>query len=115
MIKFTRLNMGDSLTLWLLANFSILDAKAIRYICNDDSNTKTNEYYVIELKNCNGNVITNIEIQANAKYDINAFQSALSQVNFCQMEVKSKEFKSLVNEYINPKLKKTVTIYKNRV
>lgn len=108
-VKFEK----NSLILWLVSNFSILDAKAIRYICNDDSNTKTNEYYVIELKNCNGNVITNIEIQANAKYDINAFQSALSQVNFCQMEVNSKEFKSLVDEYINPKLKKTVTIYKN--
>ncbi len=104
---------GNCLTLWLLTNFSILDAKAIKYIYNDESNTKTNEYYVIELKNCNGNVITNIEIQEHAKYDIKAFQFALSQVNFCQMEVKSKEFKALVDEYINPKLKKTVTIYKN--
>ena len=52
---------GNSLTLWLLTNFAILDAKAIKYIFNDESNTKTDEYYVIELKNCNGDVITNIE------------------------------------------------------
>jgi len=104
---------GNTLTLWLLTNFSILDAKAIKYIYNDDSNTKTNEYYTIELKNCNGDIIANIEIQANAKYDINAFQAALSQSNFFQMEFKPKEFKSFVHEYINPKLKCAITIYKN--
>lgn len=109
-VKYT----GKKLELALGCNFTVFDAKTVIFVYNDKSGTKEEQYYVIDLIDCNGKIVKNIAIQKTAKFDMNKFQEALSFFgNHFQMNLKIPEFKTLVQEYILPKLAKTMYIYKN--
>lgn len=105
---------NNSLAASLAANFTVFDARTIKYISNDKSMVRDEEYYVLDLINCNGIIVKDIAIQKMAKFDMNKFQEALSIYgNHFQMNFNLAGFKTFTQDYIFPKLQKTVLIYKN--
>lgn len=98
-----------------ISNFIIKEASTVKRIYNNKCGNKNQYLYVLTLENNKGYIKSNIEIEGNAKSNYQDFQETLNQVdNNFQILCTHKEFKTLFEEYIQPKLdEKVILIYEN--
>ena len=98
-----------------LTNFIIKEASTVKYIYNDKSRNKDYVYYVITLEDNKGYKNINIEIEGNAKSDYLKFQETLNFAdNNFQIMCTQREFKTLFEKFIQPKLNsKVILVYEN--
>lgn len=98
-----------------ISNFIVKDATTVKRIRNNKSGEKNQVLYIVTLENNKGYIKTNIEIEGKAKSNYQDFQGKLNEVdNNFQILCTHKEFKTLFEEYIQPKLdEKVVLIYEN--
>ncbi len=98
----------------LVANFIVIDVMECIHYYNDKSKKLPNKYYLISIKNADGNIEKNVKVAYNSKSDLRQFQSEIdSFYNNFFINMQEAEFKSFVSEYISPKVASTLNIYSN--
>lgn len=106
--------LSKELKLKKITNFSIEDAYTVKHIYNNKCGKNDDVYYVLDLRSITGHTLKKVEIRGSAKNDLNKFQDTLSESgNYYQCMFKPDTFKTFVEQFIMPKLKKTVIIYEN--
>lgn len=102
------------LSVRMVTNFRVINAKKIVKVFNNKSGVKNSVYYIIDIQSDTGCIIKNIEVKDDAKTDYKSFQKCLSnQENSFVTVLSEPEFKELIRKFIIPLLKITIYVYSN--